>query len=159
MNKGITLIELLWVTTLTFVMFLAVTLIPTVAHSAEATTATVVSKAVVDPSRLVVDLGRGWKARPSFSLPVFDYNIKTGDFSAKIMPQGGYGVASKNGMFAADMYVGFILGNGETQNAVDISLLLSLLKYFSFGVAAEFAKGSEPGLDLLVGASMPLSLE
>ena len=139
-----------------FLLTLAfVLLLPNIGLGAQAVTAT------VDPGRLVVSdcIQKGWTCRPSLSLPIFDYSFNSGDFRAKIMPQGGYGIASPRGLFAADLFTGFIVGSGSTKNALDVSVIFSLFKYFSVGTAMEFANGSKPNFDLLIGGSLPLTLQ
>lgn len=133
-----------------------VLIVPTAVMATEATTTTIIP----DPSRIVINncIGKGWTCRPALSLPVFDYSFRSGDFRARVMPQGGYGIASPRGLFSVDLFSGFIVGNGSTKNALDVSVIFSFLKYISVGTALEFRQGNKPDCDLLVGASLPLSL-
>lgn len=127
-------------------------LLPSIGLGTEAITTPIT---ITNPSRLTVDLGRGWIARPSVNLSVLRVNLDSWDVSGGLSLGGGYGVGYKN-IVSLDTFTGFTVGENDKKNSINLSLIVSLFRYGSIGVMTEFRDGSKPNMNLLVGASLPL---
>lgn len=151
-QRGITLIELLWIMVLMMVTFVVITLTP-VPVRAEGVTAPVLK----DPSRLVVSLGNNWVLRPAINLSVMKVNLNNNDISFGGVIGTGYGLQYKN-IVGLDLFADFEVARNDQPNYIGLSFVASIIQYISAGVMMTFADGEKPQYSLLFGGSLPLKI-
>ena len=126
---------------------------PSIGLGFEAVTAPVIAP-VTGP--LTAQLDRDWTLRPSVNLSVMMIDLRSGDFSAGLIPGAGYGLDWKN-KIGFDMYADFLISRNEEPDSIGLSFLLSVMKYFSAGVMIDFRDGREPRYSLILGGGLSLS--